>query len=108
MGNYTVIQAHTVLLLLLAFLLTAICSYAWTSRRIQAQRSKAKQPRSGFPALTGLYKRVSAKRISCHPFIIRCAKSTSSLAGEWLAPLIAWIVVTMAAMAIVDFMLAEQ
>jgi len=96
MEDYAVVQAHAVLLLLLAFLLTAFCSYVWTSWRIRVQRIRAERPRSKFPAFT-----------RCRELGMS-AKLISSLASEWLAPLIAWLVVILAILAIVGLMFAEE
>jgi hypothetical protein len=94
MEGYTVLQAHTVLLLLVSVLLTAIGFYGWRSWRIRAQPIKAEQPHSKLPAFPRRRKLgTSACRIS-------------TLATEWLAPLIAWIVVLMATLAIIGLMFA--
>jgi len=105
MENYLVIQAHTVFLFLSLILLIAICSYAWTSWRVQARRIKAERPRAGF---SSFIRHWTTRAFSKEMSLIRYLRSRSSLAGEWLAPLIAWVAVFMTFLAILGLLFGDN
>lgn len=105
MENYPVTQAHTVFLVLAVIFLTSLCSYAWTSWRIQTERIREQQSKPALSKLIGRCRNaMSAKGIN----VIHHMRSGSSLVGEWIAPLIAWAVVGMTVLAILGLLFGEQ
>jgi len=109
MQDYAIIQEKTMLVFLFAFLLTAVSSYLRTSWKIRTQPINASEPKP----LATVFTRLGRIRafVKCNfprsLFQRRWDTPKSSLLGEWLAPVIAWLAVMLVSIAVVGLLLGE-
>ena len=110
MEDYTIIQGQTMLVILFAFLLTAVSSYVRTSWKIRAQHINDSEPKPIATVITRLGRIRGYLRLDFHrlPFRRQWATPKSSLSGDWLAPVIAWLAVMLVSMAVVGLLLGEE
>ena len=98
------------LFLLFAFLLAIVSSYLWTSWMIRIQHINDSEPKPIVTVFTRL-RRIRAV-VKCNfprsLFQRRWETPKSSLLGEWLAPVVAWLAVMLVSMAVVGLLLGEE
>lgn len=110
MEDYSVIQGQTVLGCMFAFLLTAVSSYLcirWLANPRKVDGVNSEQVPTEISTLNRL--RMNVRRHSCL-FLqspSRCPQGKFFLVGEWLAPMIVWLVVALTGLAVVSLLVAQ-
>ena len=110
MDDYTIIQGQTILMVMFAFLLTAVSSYLWTSWMVRTQHINTSEPK---PIATVLMRLLQMKAFVKGDFLRflfqrRWMASKSSLLDEWLAPMIPCFVVIMTCLAVAEVLLGGK
>ena len=110
MEDYTIIQEQTMLFFLVAFFLTAVSSYLWTSWMIRTQHINTSEPKPIAPVFTRLRQMRAFVKSDFRRSLSQRSMATpkSALLGEWLAPLIAWLAVMLVSMAVVGLLLGKE
>jgi len=107
MEDYTIIQGQTMLVILFAFLLTAISFYLWTSWKAQTGSVKAPHPKPVFFGLQRVHPTEMALKRGFLRIQSRVLRVVPKNIGEWVAPLVACLVVLMVSSAIVVALLGD-
>jgi hypothetical protein len=110
MEDYSIVPWQTMLEFMFAFVLVAISSYAYMGWVTGPHRLNPADQKLVFARLRTVRHMGMSTRVS--PSVLpprsQGATSKSWFVGEWLAPLIAWLVVTGTGLAIVSFLLGEN